>query len=380
MKLFAQLVVYFLASLVPKNKRVWIFGAWFGKNYSDNSRALFEYAIKNNNSINKYYWVYKNRELEKFIPCNGVYAYSIKGIILQARAGVCVMSQDKDDFIRPLISSRAIKVQLWHGFPIKKIGRHARKKKNNKVLEFLALKKNLLLELIFPFSSNKYDLVIASGEFDAEIFKEAFDVNKSNVCVTGYPRNDIIVKKQKTNVIKIIYMPTFRGVANSGFDLFHQYGWNSDGICKSLDEINAVMHIRFHPVHKISEVDKKILNNGRVSVIEGEWDANANISSYDILVTDYSSVYADYILVGGKIVLAQFDLDEYVRSSRDCYINFAGLKANLKINSWKDFEKSIKNVVTDDQIKFDVNFFHKHTDGLAARRVYEEIMNVTKNS
>lgn len=375
---FAYTLTYVVASLVPKNRSIWIFGAWFGQKYADNSRALFEYAQKNgSNSIN-YYWIYKNKSLINSIPKNGVYAYSIFGIWIQVRAGVCVMSQDKDDFIRPIISARVTKVQLWHGFPIKKIGLDARKNNNNKYLEYLANKKIKVVGTLFPYKSNKCNMVAASSDFDACIFKKAFEVDGSRVYITGYPRNDSLIKKQKTKnkIIKIIYLPTFRGMPGSSYDLFFQHEWDTLTVNKILNEFNAEMHIRFHPVHVISEKDKILVNSDRVKILEGDWDASSEISSYDVLVTDYSSVYVDYILVGGKIVLAQFDLNDYIKNSRDCYIDFSKLPADAKMKAWSDFKDAMQKITEDNFVKVNKDFFYRYNDGLASSRVYSKILEI----
>ena len=53
--------VYWFSQLVPKKKGIWIFGAWKGKKYGDNSKYLFEYINKNVTEIRPI-WLTRNRQ------------------------------------------------------------------------------------------------------------------------------------------------------------------------------------------------------------------------------------------------------------------------------------------------------------------------------
>ncbi|MGD9488985.1 MAG: CDP-glycerol glycerophosphotransferase family protein [Calditrichaceae bacterium] len=53
---------YWFGFFVPRNKNLWIFGAWFGERYSDNSRYVFEYINKNEPSI-KAVWLSRKKEV-----------------------------------------------------------------------------------------------------------------------------------------------------------------------------------------------------------------------------------------------------------------------------------------------------------------------------
>ena len=50
---FATVAWKTLFSLIPRNKRFIVFGAWAGKKYDDNARALFDQQIKTNTKGNR---------------------------------------------------------------------------------------------------------------------------------------------------------------------------------------------------------------------------------------------------------------------------------------------------------------------------------------
>ena len=39
-----QLLLYLFGLIVPRSRAIWVFGAWFGHRYADNSRYVFEYV------------------------------------------------------------------------------------------------------------------------------------------------------------------------------------------------------------------------------------------------------------------------------------------------------------------------------------------------
>ena len=382
-----EFVPFIISSILPKNPNIWIFGAWFGNNYSDNSKYLFEYALRVNGLRNdcktQCYWIYKNKTNFNGFGVNFVYCYSIKGIYLQLRSGVAVMSQDRDDFYRPIVAGRTKLVQLWHGFPLKKIGADARRKHSSPLKETVAVSVNNITEFIFPFTRDRYDIVVAASDYDAEIFAKAFRVERNRVKITGYPRNDALVASRLNSGCQknVIYLPTFRGLPGSGFDVFLQFGFNAERIDFVLKSLDIELHIKMHPAHSLSgAVRREVLKADRIKFLDSGIDLYTVLPKYEILITDYSSVYVDYLLLGGKILLAQFDLDSYIESSRDSYMKFDKLPSDAHCGSWREIEVALPRVlgshrpkVINELIEEQVAKFHRFTDSNSSSRVYEVI-------
>ena len=49
----------FISMIFPRNSKMFVFGAWLGEKYDDNSRYLYEYVLKNKKD-SKVYWITKN--------------------------------------------------------------------------------------------------------------------------------------------------------------------------------------------------------------------------------------------------------------------------------------------------------------------------------
>ena len=114
-------MVYLVSCILPKDKNLWVFGAWFGRRYADNSRYVFEYAQRDKDI--KAVWISKARAVVAKIRKDGGTAflsYSPKGICHMLKAGIAIVSNGQLDINAALVGG-AVKVQLWHGAPMKKL-------------------------------------------------------------------------------------------------------------------------------------------------------------------------------------------------------------------------------------------------------------------
>ena len=184
-KLFLNLI-YFIASLVPRNRTLWLFSCWSGADFLDNPKYIFN-ELKTRDSLGiKAFWLVKKRK--KFFELSNrgidvIYAYSLKGIWSQLRAGVVVFTHSvNNEYLSYLISHRVKRVQTWHGIPIKKIGYDD---ENSTPKEIIAI-----WNRAFPYISDHLDLVLAASEEDSKIYASAFNIGVDKVVITGYPRND----------------------------------------------------------------------------------------------------------------------------------------------------------------------------------------------
>lgn len=71
---FVNVPLYWLSKLIPKDEKIWIFGAWFGQKYSDNSKYLFEYVNESCNDI-KAVWIIDSEEHLKLLKEKKYTAY-----------------------------------------------------------------------------------------------------------------------------------------------------------------------------------------------------------------------------------------------------------------------------------------------------------------
>jgi CDP-glycerol glycerophosphotransferase len=304
-----------LFSLIPKKKNRWVFSSWFGKRYEDNPKYFYEYCKKKEEI--DVVWVTKIKTQVddlRLIGVNAHYCWGMKGIYYQLTAGYCFFSHDiSAEFENCFISRTTKRCQLWHGIPLKKIGFDDNKQSFK--MNFFRGKK-----LLRYFYNEFYTIVVSSGEKFSKIFSNAYYLNYTTFVTSGFPRNEIYHSTRKPNKIKkIIYMPTFRGDAGSEFDIISVIGLNYKETSSILNEINAELIIRLHPVNQMSsKINKKYKN----ITFQVEGDANLLLASADCLITDYSSVMFDFNLTGKPILFFPFDLESYVNKGRELYFNY----------------------------------------------------------
>lgn len=379
-------VIYIISFLVPKNKNLWIFGAWFGEKYADNSKYLFEY-VNANHSETRAVWLTKNNSTLEVIRKKGFeayHAYSIKGIILALRAKVAVMSQCYLD-VTEFALGNIKKVQLWHGTPLKKI---------MKDIQYNSID----VSWVFPFLNRTYSkslLIVPSQEVVSSI-STAFQVPKSYIKITGYPRNDAFfvndilkpvktlsiydIFRQKKNIPAIgIYMPTHR--RSGEFDIFSLFQKNIEPINNELKKLGVILLVKFHFFH-LESLEKKDINKSNIIFLKDE-DINQDIYPVlphtDFLITDYSSIYFDYLLLNKPIIFAPFDKDDYIKNDRDFYYDYDTVTPGPKATDWNEVLRCIKlfkdnpQLYSDERIKTR-DLFNKYLDGNSSHRVYEEII------
>ncbi len=118
-------IFFLFSTIIPKNKKIWVFGAWFGMKYADNSKYLYKYVTANHKEIIAV-WVCKDKRLVNELRNSHINAYyycSLLGIWYQCRAGfIFVTHAIYSDLNTYCISPLTKRIQLWHGIPLKKIG------------------------------------------------------------------------------------------------------------------------------------------------------------------------------------------------------------------------------------------------------------------
>jgi len=308
--------------LIPKSKNIWVFGAWFGNRYADNPKAFFKYINENQPSI-RAVWISKDKRVINEVRALGYEAYlesSFHGVWLQFRAKKAIICQSlHDDLYSPAISNKTKVIQLWHGIPLKHI--------MFDVFGINPPQKNIkgkLIDLLSPYNKHRNDVVISTSKLTQKILANAFQLHTSKVPVVGFPRNDVFLatSTHQKDIFKCIYMPTFRGGVGAECDLFYQYGFDIEQIESILADNGMHLTLRMHPVNRPPKELSDAIKSSSYIAIDESADIYESIADYDCLITDYSSIYFDFLLTDKPIVFAPFDLNEYRKNERSMYFEY----------------------------------------------------------
>ena len=349
-------ILHFIGIFVKKDNNIWIFGQLGGTEFSGNSKYLFLKVFKEHKNIRPI-WFTKKKNIVKIINSFNGEAYlinSLEALYYGLIAKVYIHSYGRDDILN-YSKINAIFVNLYHGMALKKLKQYFRRD----------------------------DLDIASSELTKEVRKKIF-INTKKLIITGEPKYDMFYKKtDKISILKkynlekfhnqriVTYLPTYRKERRNFRPLFLNFN--------QFSELNdVVLFEKSHYIDKESAINlsmdlKNIVNISNIGI-----DTQELLFITDILITDYSSCFVDFLLRGNPIIFYVYDLEEYTKT-QGFYYDYEevtpGIKAYSELEVFQSIKKYLKNPDLDRDKRVKVkNMFHKYQDGNSSERVFHEIM------
>lgn len=376
-----------MSFFTPRSNKIWVFIGWFKnkerQTFVDNSKYVFLNTANNHNNI-RAIWIGNDSKICKILNENGYEAYSVnslKGAYYSLRAGITVI-----DAIMPLrnwrYSGRSKTIQLWHADGIKK----------------LAMKNKISIQNFFKFLYNpglfkKFYFIITSSSYIRENFVcPSFGVTSESVKITGLPRYDSFFKDIKgqnidlheelnTNLKQvksqgaekiILYAPTFR----RGKSLADQLSpLNFEKLNKHLKEKKYYLGVSLHPKFSASNwiPDKSYTN---IFFSNPGYDQYPLLKEFDLIITDYSSVCIDFLLLNKPTIFYIYDIEEY-RKNEGLAEEFWNHMPGPRVKTYNELISAINMPIETlmsgaDEVR---NEIFKYHDGNSSERVVQEILN-----
>jgi CDP-glycerol glycerophosphotransferase (TagB/SpsB family) len=377
---FLRWIYFIIEKLIPKNKRIALFFLT-EKHFFDNSRYLFDYMRVKNDFNSILFTPHKKlyRELKEKYPGEIVYAWSFKGFLLFLRTKHVIISYGiSAAAFAPYYLHEKCKniIYLGHGTPMKKMGLQTavwRKYGKQRQLQ-------------------KYTYMVGSSPLEQILHAAGFNMDMNHVWVTGLPRNDYLLNEFNLNtdlLLKnpfldrkiILYAPTWREEGHKTH--FFPFGdFNAKQLSNFLEEEDAYLLIRGHKEDiKRKSVEKTHDFFSIDRVIKADQDRFEDVYDLlpyvDILVTDYSSLWIDYLLLDRPIVFLPYDLEEYSRY-KGFFIDFDENTPGAKSTSQEEFITHLKRYFEKPQThakwrKKIRDMYHTYQDNGSCERVYNEI-------
>lgn len=367
-----------IITLHKKRSNHIILGSSAGTNINGNSKALFLYMYNNNTALKPYfitrnYTLYKSHT--KSFPGHLLYAYSIRALVKVITTRAFVLTHGTYD-VTPFkcVKSGVPLINVWHGFPIKKLGTDS---------HFLSIKQKRKV-------LGDFDGLVVMSEEERQIMSNCYHTPLENTWVTGYPRNDLAFIKNEAIIDQIpfirgkkvlLYAPTFRDSGKT--ELFPFPDFDKDRLNAFLEKNNIVMLLR---IHKNELIQHNLKENEWIKICDGNvvQEINEIMSVVDILITDYSSSYIDGLLVDIPYIFIPYDLDWFA-NYRGLNFNYNEVTPGPKVADFGNFLIQIKRYLDDpeadkdrrDEIK---KRFHKYHDNHSSSRVYNRIENLVNVS
>ena len=394
--------IYFLSFLIPRNPKLWLFGSTFGNRFADNPKYFYLYCNqfhkdRKNGGI-RAVWITKQKEIVKLLRKNGYevyYRYSLKGIWCCLRGKVYIFDNYSKD-ISFWLSGGAVKINLWHGIPLKKI------QKDNCFDQVRNSKKwsdrwRYALRRMTDEKPSHY--ILTTSKKLISIFSSAFGTKR--VLTSGYPRNDSLLSEKISNLKTkqeiqdekrlfkiyqqekfekiIFYMPTFR---DSEEKFFHIISF--ERLNRYLLENKYLLCVKLHPKSKLEkkfhELEKE---KSPIIVLHSADDPYIFLKKADMLITDYSSIFFDYLYLNRPLVFFDYDKEEYLTHSRKFYFDYNKITPGKKAETMEELFAAINQGFEYKQEWEEQRLYLKEkifgsTNELASKKLYSDIINIIK--
>nr|WP_233265079.1 CDP-glycerol glycerophosphotransferase family protein [Halomarina oriensis] len=303
-----------MTSVVGREGSYWVFGARFGSGFVDNARYLFEEAADRPGV--RAVWLSADPETVETVRASGYEAYhsrSLRGRWLAVRAGTVVVTHSLRDVSLPLTGG-AFVVNCWHGVPLKTVGFDAELGEEPWVVRRLHRR-----------LADALDVVVSPSPLAVHSTATGLGVPRTCVHVLPYPRYEPLVgdppradaTAERVAALAergplVWYLPTFR---ERGADLADRVDFAA--LDRLLAARGARLVVKPHPFESVTlPADLE-----HVTALDGVDDLSTMLPHVDVLVTDYSSVCVDYLLLDRPMVFYAPDLDAY-REERGFYVDY----------------------------------------------------------
>lgn len=291
--------------------------------FSGNAKALYFYLRQQHPTI-RCAWIVERIESLERLREQGIRTTlrgSLSALLVLARAEIVVTTHTY-----PLLEamSRAMVVNLWHGLSLKGIG---------------ATQKNAFPSHLQDLESfgRRTTLCIASSDLSRDLVAASRMIDPRKIEVTGYPRNDWLFSASSRknleqaaclslhNRTALLYAPTYRDQPR-GKDQ-REPAMNrilrellTPELRSALQERNAVLVVKLHPYDEGRLPLLDYAFQPPFHLLTGQDLAHAGLDLYevlggvDILITDYSSIAMDFLLLNRPIIFYVPDAEDFTKA------------------------------------------------------------------
>jgi CDP-glycerol glycerophosphotransferase (TagB/SpsB family) len=344
--------LYFISFLFRRDKNKWVFGSYVG--FAGNAKYFFIDVVCNLKG-KKCYWIAQTKEEMEYVRRLGFlsfYKWGISGIyhLLTAHKYIFTNGITELNF---WTSGNTKSINLWHGVGIKSLGF---------MLEKRSIFRKIISGIVHPYFLNRLRLFLSTGPLMNAHFKKSFRITDKECFEGMYPRclifgwekNKLIdfvrkyepestlslIKKMEGFDFVCLYMPTWR-------DNQSDFIRNSDFDFSALNDVmvrkNGLFLLKLHPGSFLKL--GSIPNYSNVQIVDTNTDVYPILPFTDVLITDYSSIYHDYILMKDKkILLCPFDYEEYTAINRSLAFDYEKYMPGKRAYTFRDMLLCLEDI------------------------------------
>ncbi len=389
-----------LSLMIKRNQNLIVVMSSQGSSFADNSKYFYvysEYLVQAGKRIVYLTGNYNVKDLINNAGGESVIHPSWRSIFLLLKCGIFVTDWVIFN-IYPIICG-AKYIQIWHGAPLKHIELDLFHKRLETELSWMRIILRIQKKIIGRYPT--YNLLVATSKgFISSAFRTCMNARIS--IASGYPRDDILFdwdyldpKKKRLASINVdqqaidkaiaaksngsnvcLYVPTFRRDMSNPFET----QVNLKRLSAFAQKYNLFIILK---LHKLMYGRYSIESYPHIIEYSSLGDIYPIMPYSDFLITDYSSIFFDYLLFDRPIIFFAYDLDSYISKDRNMYFDYFSMTPGIKCTSYDELEKNLELLLKSECIdqyadfrKKITAFTHDHIDNKAHQRLYDEILNL----
>ena len=371
------IIFSFIYIFIRKDKKRIIFTSTGNIKYDHNSRYLFEYFLKYYSDFEVKYIINEpnlKKSLEKDIGNYFVETNSLQGMLYSLKAYTWITSSMELPVGGIFQRINRLVIHLGHGTPLKNIG-------------FLEKNISTLKKVYYILIKNNFSYVLSTSHDFDKIMSEFLNIPLKRIFTNGQPRLDSIFEKKEDilkkvfniekNMKNILYAPTWR--QDSDTKLFPFSDFDEKEMEEYLKNNRINIFLRVHPDFE-TEIDEKLLKIKGIYVLNSKVvkDISEYLSCFDLLITDYSSIFIDYLLLDKPVLFLPYDFEDYNKKI-GFTVDYMSHTPGSKTYSFKGFKNEIIELLNNeeyfysDRIK-DKVFYNLYTDNKNCERISKFIL------
>lgn len=378
-----------VAKSARKRDNLVLFGARKGNWYADCSRQVYEAVLARRPELNPV-WMTRNDALYEKMKGQGLpvcHMNTPRAVALLSKAPLAVISTQLYDIARfPSMVPDSLRI-LFTG--------HGKSAKAS-TLAFKSGRSERFRRM-FERTEELTDVALSTSPFITKLAAEANGFRPDQFVTTGYPRNDLLVHPDPQTQTKwnayldglqpgmsILYAPTWRQRGDrTRFFPFDDF--DPDGLLRFLEEKRILLMVRPHERDLLNHPSLhrflQDLENRSPWIRICDQNAFQNVNHVlpfsDVLITDYSSISNDYLLLDRPMIFLPYDYDEFASTQGFMYDYFGSLPGPA-LNSQKGLLAAFEDLSRGrdpnrQKRRFLRDKIHRHTDGRSTERVLQII-------
>lgn len=249
----------------------------------------------------------------------------------------------------------AKRIQLWHGVGFKRIelDKWRNEAPSRRWMALPAMRAIRWLRKRLNGRIVIYDAVVTTSAFYRDqVFRRALLARAYPVL--GYPRNCFGEIEEATDLVwqnvdmargrldawreqgrrVVLIAPTFRDTRATPMGLDDATMCDVDAFCATH---GFELLFKFHPYERGAVG----IRGKHLHVLKADSDVYPLLPSLSAMVTDYSSIYMDFLLLGRPVIFFVPDLQEYVARDRSIQFDFCSMTPGPKVATWKELKTAL---------------------------------------